>query len=144
MPRKLKVYRAVARFHDVYVAATSRKAALAAWGADTDLFSAGMAEEVKDPDLAAPALKKPGQVLKLKRGTREQWSEAVRPVRQRNSNNQRMKVAKAEAALNALRRKQERELRQIEREIAALENRRKAMLLRQEKAVERFNRAGNA
>ncbi len=34
MARKLKVFRTPAGFHDAYVAAPSRKAALAAWGAD--------------------------------------------------------------------------------------------------------------
>ena len=38
---KLKVFRTPIGFHDAYVAAPSRAAALRAWGADTDLFSTG-------------------------------------------------------------------------------------------------------
>ena len=45
---KLKVFRTPTGFHDAYVAAPSRKAALAAWGAEADLFARGTAEEVTD------------------------------------------------------------------------------------------------
>ena len=66
---KLKVFRTAIGFHDAYVAAPSRKAALAAWGSDKDLFARGAAEEVTDPDLAAEALAQPGTVIKRLRGT---------------------------------------------------------------------------
>ena len=46
---KLKLFKTVIGFHDAYVAAASQKAALEAWGASTDLFSAGLAERVDDP-----------------------------------------------------------------------------------------------
>ena len=55
MPRKLKVFRTSAGFDDAYVAAPSRKAALAAWGADADLFARGVAEEVSDTTLTKAA-----------------------------------------------------------------------------------------
>ena len=64
MPRKLKVFRTAIGFHDAYVAAPSRKAALAAWGTDKDLFARGVAEEVTDPALMAEALNEPGTVFK--------------------------------------------------------------------------------
>jgi len=44
MMKKLKVFRAVSGFHDAYVAAPSRAAALQAWGATTDLFVRGAAD----------------------------------------------------------------------------------------------------
>jgi hypothetical protein len=66
---KLKVFRTPIGFHDAYVAAASQKAALAAWGADADLFARGLAEKVEDPDLTREPLSKPGQVIRLKRGT---------------------------------------------------------------------------
>lgn len=69
MPRPLKVFRTPIGFHDAYVATTSRKAALEAWGADTDLFASGSAELVTDPSLTAAALASPGQVIKLSRGS---------------------------------------------------------------------------
>lgn len=66
--RKLKVFRTSIGFHDAYVAAPSQKAALAAWGAEKDLFAIGAAELVTDPALTAEPLKSPGQVIKRSRG----------------------------------------------------------------------------
>lgn len=77
MPRKLKVFRTPIGFHDAYVAASSRKAALAAWGADADLFARGMAEEVTDPALMKEPLARPGEVLRTVRGTVEQHLAAL-------------------------------------------------------------------
>lgn len=67
-PRKLKVFRTAAGFHDAYVAAPSRAAALRAWGASKDLFARGAAEEVTDPELMADALARPGEVVTRSRG----------------------------------------------------------------------------
>ncbi len=64
---KLKVYRTPAGFHDAYVAATSQKAALAAWGSDANLFARGIAEEVTDPALMAAPLDHPGEVIRVAR-----------------------------------------------------------------------------
>ncbi|KKI20655.1 hypothetical protein [Sphingomonas sp. Ag1] len=64
---KLKVYRTPAGFHDAYVAATSQKAALAAWGSDANLFARGIAEEVTDPALMAAPLDRPGEVIRVAR-----------------------------------------------------------------------------
>lgn len=69
MARKLKVFRTAVGFHDAYVAAPSRKAALEAWGSDANLFATGAAEEVTDPALTKAPLATPGQVVKLPRGT---------------------------------------------------------------------------
>ncbi len=68
MPRALKVFRTSAGFDDAYVAAPSRKAALAAWGADADLFARGVAEQVTDPALIAEPLQHPGVVIRRSRG----------------------------------------------------------------------------
>ena len=56
-------------FHDAYVAAPSRKAALAAWGSEHDLFARGVAQEVTDEALMAEPLARPGEVVKRSRGT---------------------------------------------------------------------------
>ncbi|MBI0476455.1 hypothetical protein D9601_13975 [Sphingomonas sp. MA1305] len=69
MARALKVFRTPIGFHDAYVAATSRKAALAAWGADVDLFARGAAEQVTDPDLIREPLAQPGVVIRKLRGS---------------------------------------------------------------------------
>ena len=74
---KLKVFRTAAGFHDAYVAAPSRKAALAAWGADKDLFARGAAEEVTDPALTEAPLAKPGEVVKVSRGSRDEQLAAL-------------------------------------------------------------------
>lgn len=74
---KLKVFRTPIGFHDAYVAAPSRKAALAGWGADKDLFARGAAEEVTDPALTAAPLARPGEVVKVSRGSREEQLAAL-------------------------------------------------------------------
>ena len=65
---KLKVYCAPMGFHDALVAAPSQKAALKAWGTTTDLFAAGRASIVEDPELQKLALARPGEVVKHSRG----------------------------------------------------------------------------
>jgi hypothetical protein len=79
MPRALKVFRTAIGFHDAYVAAPSRKAALAAWGATADLFARGIAEEVDDPALTAEPLARPGEVIKRSRGTAAEQMAALPP-----------------------------------------------------------------
>lgn len=69
MARKLKVFVVPTGFTDAYVAAPSRKAALAAWGSEHDLFARGIAQEVTDPALTAEPLARPGEVVKRSRGT---------------------------------------------------------------------------
>ena len=79
MPRALKVFRTSAGFHDAYVAAPSRKAALAAWGANVDLFARGIAEEVSDPGLTKEPLANPGEVIMLSRGGLADQLKALGP-----------------------------------------------------------------
>lgn len=81
MARKLKVFRTPAGFHDAYVAAPSRKAALAAWGADADLFARGVAEEVTDPALMEEPLARPGEVVRRSRGSAAEQLAALPPDR---------------------------------------------------------------
>lgn len=65
---KLKVFRTTIGFHDAYVAAPSRAAALRAWGASTDLFAMGAAEEVIEPALMKAPLAHAGSIIKQSRG----------------------------------------------------------------------------
>jgi hypothetical protein len=58
-------------FYDALVAAPSQKAALKAWGTTTDLFAAGRASVVEDPELQKLALARPGEVVKRSRGDEE-------------------------------------------------------------------------
>lgn len=65
----LKVFRTSIGFDDAYVAATSRKAALEAWGSEKDLFAMGAAEPVTDAELTAEPLASPGKVIRRRRGS---------------------------------------------------------------------------
>ena len=59
MARKLKTYQTSLGFFDLAIAAPSMKAALEAWGADSNLFHQGAAKESDDPNVIAATLKKP-------------------------------------------------------------------------------------
>lgn len=75
--QKLKVFRTPIGFHDAYVATPSQKAALAAWGTDTNLFASGAAERVEDPELTREPLENPGKVIKRIRGTMAEHMAAL-------------------------------------------------------------------
>jgi hypothetical protein len=62
--RKLKTYQTSLGFFEQAIAAPSMKAALEAWGADSNLFHQGAAKESTDPEIVAAMMKKPGVVLK--------------------------------------------------------------------------------
>jgi len=107
MPRKLKVFRTNAGFYDAYIAAPSRLAALAAWGAKGDLFAREAAEEVTDPELMAEALARPGEVIQRPRGdfaaieakAMPLTSRSARPTAHRKRKPGRAALERAEAAL---------------------------------------------
>lgn len=77
---KLKVYVVPTGFHDAYVAAPSRKAALKAWGSEHDLFARGLAQVVTDEALTAEPLARPGTVVKRSRGTTAEQIAALPDV----------------------------------------------------------------
>jgi hypothetical protein len=64
MARKLKVFETSLGFFDLAIAAPSMKAALEAWGADSNLFHQGAARESHDPDVVAATMSRPGVILK--------------------------------------------------------------------------------
>ena len=76
-PKKLKVFRTPIGFHDAYVAAPSMKAALEAWGSSTNLFSQGAAELVTDPKLTKAPLARPGEVVRVPRGSEGEHFKAL-------------------------------------------------------------------
>ncbi|MET4665654.1 hypothetical protein [Sphingomonas sp. PvP056] len=80
MPRALKVFRTPIGFHDAYVAAPTKKAALEAWGSTHDLFARGIAEIVTDPALTEEPLATPGKVIKRSRGTTAEQIAALPTV----------------------------------------------------------------
>jgi colicin import membrane protein len=75
MARKLKTYQTSIGFFDLVIAAPSMKAALEAWGANSNLFHQGFAQEVDDEDTVAAALKKPGVILRRPVGTAGPYTE---------------------------------------------------------------------
>jgi hypothetical protein len=75
MARKLKTYQTSLGFFDLAMAAPSMKAALEAWGADSNLFHQGAAKESHDPDVVAATMAKPGVVLRRPVGTDRPFSE---------------------------------------------------------------------
>jgi hypothetical protein len=112
---KLKVFRTPIGFHDAYIAAPSQKAALAAWGADSNLFARGVAEQVTDPGLSKEPLEQPGTVIKRLRGSaaehiaalpRERTAKAATPKPSPKSDAKRVRARKpkpppSRAALDA-------------------------------------------
>jgi hypothetical protein len=129
--QKLKVFRTPIGFHDAYVAAPSQKAALEAWGVDTNLFARGEAEQVSEPELAKLPLEHPGQVVKVARGTKEEQLRAlakqaeVVPKRANKSGAKpnRSALAKAEEALDQLEKRQAEQLEELERRRRDLQRR---------------------
>ena len=75
MARKLKTYQTSLGFFDQAIAAPSMKAALEAWGADSNLFHQGAARESDDPDVVAATMAKPGVVLKRPVGSTDPFRE---------------------------------------------------------------------
>lgn len=75
MPRKLKVYTTSIGFFDLAIAAPSMKAALEAWGADSNLFHQNFAKEVHDADIVDAAMAHPGVVLKRPVGSAKSFAE---------------------------------------------------------------------
>ncbi|KJC41508.1 TolA protein [Bradyrhizobium sp. LTSP885] len=75
MARKLKTYQTSLGFFDLAIAAPSMKAALEAWGADSNLFHQGAAKESFDPGAIAATMAKPGVVLRRPVGTDRAFSE---------------------------------------------------------------------
>jgi len=150
MPRKLKVFRTPTGFHDAYVAAPSRKAALEVWGAAVDLFARGSAEEVTDTRLIAEPLKHSGQVIRVSRGDLKAQIKALGPrkgakrlaaksepeaTKERAPPPRRDKVDRAEAALAEARDREAKELVALDKEREAIERKLEAVKRRQAKAM---------
>jgi colicin import membrane protein len=75
VPRKLKTYQTWLGFYGLAIAAPSMKAALEAWGAGSNLFHQGHANETHDPQVVAATMSKPGVVLKRPAGSTGRFAE---------------------------------------------------------------------
>lgn len=75
MARKLKTYVTSVGFFDLAIAAPSMKAALEAWGANTNLFHQGFASEATDPAIIDATMARPGVVLRRPVGSNKPFEE---------------------------------------------------------------------
>ena len=155
MPR-LKVFRTSIGFHDAYVAAPSRKAALAAWGTDTDLFARGAAEQVTDDAAMAEPLAHPGKVFKRSRGSTEDHLAATAAAPGTGSGNARPSPAtkavtiprpsreplsRAEGERDARRQSLDKEIAALEAERTSLDRRIARQRAAARRTVESLERA---
>ena len=142
--RKLRVFRTPIGFHDAYVAAPSQKAALEAWGSDSNLFASGAAEAVTDPVLMKEPLARPGEVVRRLRGTADEQVAALGKAAKTKEAGSRIKsgmtnqaktsprpsraaVDKAEGALAKAEARHKAALDRLRAEEAALQDRRRAV-----------------
>jgi hypothetical protein len=75
MARKLKTYVTSVGFFDLAIAAPSMKAALEAWGSNTNLFHQGFAREINEASVVEATLAKPGVVLRRAVGSNKPFEE---------------------------------------------------------------------
>jgi hypothetical protein len=146
---KLKMYRTPIGFHDAYVAATSQKAALEAWGADANLFARGVAEQVDDPELTVEPLANPGTVTRRLRGTLDEQLAALPeapaakapPARERKKAKRprpsREQLDQLEADLAELQQRQAEEEQALARREAELASERRKLTERHRRELER-------
>jgi hypothetical protein len=159
MPRALKVFRTSTGFHDAYVAASSRKAALEAWGADVDLFSRGVAEQVTDKALMAEPLKHPGEVIMKSRGgladqlkalgprkksKKKSGPDKPAPAKPKGKPPTRDRLDSAEEALAGLSERHSVERAKLDKERAAIERKIVALQSKQAKELARLKKRRDA
>src|SRR4029079_19042007 len=75
MARKLKAYQTSIGFYDLAIAAPSMKAALEAWGAGSNLFHQGAADDTSDQEVFRSTMSKPGVVFKRAAGSNGRFAE---------------------------------------------------------------------
>jgi hypothetical protein len=156
MARTLKTYQTSLGFFDLAVAAPSMKAALEAWGADSNLFHQGAAKQSEDPDVIAATMAAPGVVLKRPVGSSGPFKQhaelptnlagddiskkaagrSVRPKPQEHPKRAKDQAADREAAL-AFEKEQKRRERERAKEEAAQRKERE----RRQKAVDKAQSA---
>jgi len=158
MARKLKTYETSLGFFDLAIAAPSMKAALDAWGADSNLFHQGVARESEDPNVIAATMEMPGVVLKRPVGSNGPFKQnadlptAIEDGRSKKSTRkstthkapERLKPAGDKAAERAAAVAYEREQKQRDRERAREEAIREKERKRRQAAVEKAENALDA
>jgi hypothetical protein len=84
-PKALQVFRTPIGFHETYVAAPTKKAALEAWGSHHNIFAVGEAKQVTEPKLMRAPLATPGVVVKVSPGSTAEQLKALPPNISRNT-----------------------------------------------------------
>lgn len=144
--RKLKTYQTSLGFYDQAVAAPSMKAALEAWGAQSNLFHQGIAKETDDPDIVAATMAAPGVVLRRPVGSDGPFTEhADLPTdladdedkpksRSRPKSNSKPKKRPARTAAKSSRRNDDQDARRAAAAFAKEEQRRESARRKEEAA----------
>src|SRR5580704_6513504 len=99
MARKLKTFQTSLGFFDLAIAAPSMKATLEAWGADSNLFHQGAAEESTDPEVIAATMAKPGVVLKRPVGSNGPFGEHADPPKNLDQDGRKKPAHKPSASV---------------------------------------------
>ncbi len=136
---RLKVFSATIGFFDTVVATPSRRAALEAWGARQDLFGEGLAAATDDPAAKAAALAHPGTVLRRAAGSKSAFERPPKGTRPKSAGKpsarsarpppapDRRPLDRARAALDDIEARYRRDHDALERDLAALGERLKAL-----------------
>jgi hypothetical protein len=156
MVRKLKTYQTSLGFFDQAIAAPSMKAALEAWGADSNLFHQGAARESDDPEAVAATMAKPGVVLKRPVGSTGPYREHAelpknlgQDRRKKEAHKQSAKAKKSPARLDEVEDRKaaqafERERQRRERQEATEEAARRKERARRQEAINKAQAALDA
>jgi hypothetical protein len=156
MARKLKTYQTSLGFFEQAIAAPSMKAALEAWGADSNLFHQGAAKESHDSDVIAATMAKPGVVLKRPVGSDGPFGEHAelpkdlgqdgrkKPTRKPSAKAKRSSAQPDKAADRKAAQAYERERQRREREEAKEETARQKERARRQEAIDKAQAALNA
>lgn len=148
MARQLKVFRTAIGFHDAYVAVPSQKAALQAWGSDSNLFGSGLAELVTDPALSKAPLAAPGEVIKVKRGTAREHLAALPEAKKKRiekaapapkqTRPRRTALDRAETALAAAEKQRAKDIEAVDQQIKNLQAKRRALADKHRTMIDRL------
>ncbi|MFN3514201.1 MAG: hypothetical protein ACK41C_14225 [Phenylobacterium sp.] len=135
MAPRLKVFVTSDGLTDYVVATSSRPKALAAWGANQDLFKTGGARETDDPDLVEAALAEPGEVLRRPANTKGALASLAktRPPKPKGPSKATLKrIAQLETRLAEVAERKAAAAAKLEADRAALEARHEREMARLE------------
>ncbi|MGN6285388.1 MAG: cell envelope biogenesis protein TolA [Afipia sp.] len=135
--RRLKTFQTSMGFFDLAIAAPSMKAALEAWGAESNLFHMGLAKQVEDADVVQATMAKPGVVLKRPVGSNGLFTEEAKlPASLTAKKRRHNRPAKAKST-----EADEKSAREAAREYERVEQKRKRERLKELAEIKRSEKA---